>query len=268
VPPQIEPAQGIELLSRQIADAEAFLKARSITRDQWSAWELVTRNFLEKAFGSNSPNVSSVIDVGKYGFVRILSETEWEQERLTSLTTQVSRLRGLVELLRTEVQLQNTGVPEVGSKTSRAGHRIFLVHGHDELALHETGRFLEKLRQDVLILREQPSRGRTIIEKFEDYSDVGFAIVLLTPDDKGGVNAGPVDEQRFRARQNVIFEFGYFIGRLGRNRVCALYKAGVEIPSDYSGVLYLELDGRGAWKLELAKELKAASLPVDMNLAL
>ena len=71
-----------------------------------------------------------------------------------------------------------------------------------------------------------------------------------------------------RARQNVVFELGYFIGRLGRNRVCALYAEGVEIPSDYSGVVYTKLDASGAWRLELAKELKAAGLPVDMNLAL
>jgi len=143
-----------------------------------------------------------------------------------------------------------------------------LVHGHDEAVLHETARFLEKLAQDIVILREQPHSGRTIIEKFEDYSDVGFAIVLLTPDDRAGIASAAYEEQKPRARQNVIFELGYFIGRLGRNRVCALYRPGGEIPSDYSGVLYVELDERGGWRLELAKEMKAAGLPIDMNKAL
>lgn len=78
----------------------------------------------------------------------------------------------------------------------------------------------------------------------------------------------PTEEQRPRARQNVVFELGYFIGRLGRNRVCALYREGVEIPSDYSGVLYIKLDEAGGWRLALAKEMKAAELPVDMNRAL
>ena len=102
----------------------------------------------------------------------------------------------------------------------------------------------------------------------EDYADVGFAVVLLTNDDQGGPSDLPFEEQKLRARQNVIFELGYFIGRLGRNRVCALYAPGVEIPSDYSGVLYIQLDEQGGWRLALAKEMKASGLPVDMNLAL
>lgn len=129
-------------------------------------------------------------------------------------------------------------------------------------------RFLERLEQDVIILREQPNQGRTIIEKFEDYSDVGFAVVLLTPDDRGGPASAGFDEQHYRARQNVILELGYFLGRSGRSRVCALYREGVEIPSDYSGILYVKLDADGGWRLRLAKELNATGLPVDMNKAL
>jgi predicted nucleotide-binding protein len=84
----------------------------------------------------------------------------------------------------------------------------------------------------------------------------------------GGFTIAPYDSQQPRARQNVILELGYFLGRLGRSRVCALYVEGLEIPSDYSGVLYVKLDGDGGWRLNLAKELKAAGLPVDMNKAL
>ena len=142
------------------------------------------------------------------------------------------------------------------------------MHGHDEGALHEVARFLEKIDQDVVVLREQANQGRTIVEKFEDLGDVAFAVVLLTPDDRGGPADGPLDEQEFRARQNVIMELGYFLGRLGRQRVCALFREGVEIPSDYSGVLYVGLTADGGWRMELAKELKAAGLAVDMNKAL
>jgi len=92
--------------------------------------------------------------------------------------------------------------------------------------------------------------------------------VLLTPDDRGGLASLPYESQRQRARQNVIFELGYFIGRLGRNRVCALYSENVEIPSDYSGVLFIKFDEAGAWRLSLAKEIKAAGITVDMNKAL
>ncbi|MEE8356570.1 MAG: nucleotide-binding protein, partial [Anaerolineales bacterium] len=100
--------------------------------------------------------------------------------------------------------------------------KIFIVHGRDEEAKDSLARFLEKLGLEVIILHEQPNQGRTIIEKFEDYSDVGFAVVLLTPDDIGG-RANDL-ELLPRARQNVVFELGFFIGALGRERVCALHK--------------------------------------------
>lgn len=103
------------------------------------------------------------------------------------------------------------------------GHRVFLVHGHDQAVLQEVARFLERLDQDVIILREQPNRGRTIIEKFEDYGDVGFAVILLTPDDRGGPASDPPDAQCPRARQNVILELGYLPWPTGsESRVCPL----------------------------------------------
>ena len=229
----------------------------------------MTRNFLEKAFGLNSPNVSSVTDVGKYGaFPMGVGEDWWEKHRAESLQTQIARLEGLVELLRTEQQLQGGGTVSGALANAPKGHRIFLVHGHDEMAIQAVARFLENLDQEVILLREQPNCGRTIIEKFEDYSDVGFAVVLLTGDDRGGPATASTDELHLRARQNVILELGFFLGRLGRSRVCALFVEGIEIPSDYSGVLYIKLDTEGAWRLQLAKELKAAGLPVDMNKAL
>lgn len=139
------------------------------------------------------------------------------------------------------------------------------MHGHDEAALQQVARFLEKLDLEIVVLREQPSEGRTIIEKFEEYSDVGYSVVLFTPDDRGGPAEAEFKDHQLRARQNVILELGFFLGRLGRSRVCALYSQGVEMPTDYSGVVYVELDRNGAWRLELGREIKAAGLPVDMN---
>jgi predicted nucleotide-binding protein len=90
---------------------------------------------------------------------------------------------------------------------------------------------LRRFRCEAIVLMEQPNKGLTIIEKFEDSADeVGFAVVLLTPDDVGGIAAQ--DSQSTRARQNVIFELGYFSGKLGRGKVCLLRKGIVEIPSD------------------------------------
>lgn len=144
---------------------------------------------------------------------------------------------------------------------------IFVVHGHNEGVREGVARYLEKLGLNPIILHEQPNNGRTIIEKFEDHSNVSFALVLLTADDLGRRKSDAESENKFRARQNVIFELGFFIGKLGRKKVCAIYESGVELPSDYQGLLYLNYDASGSWKLLLAKELKSGGIPVDLNRA-
>jgi predicted nucleotide-binding protein len=155
--------------------------------------------------------------------------------------------------------------PYTNSPLKPKDKRVFIVHGHDEEAKHSVARVVEKLGLEAIILHEQVSRHSTIIEKLEVNSDVVFAVVLLTPDDIGASKKDGKDRVQERARQNVILELGYFIGRLGRSNVCALYKEGVEIPSDFSGVVYTPMDSGGAWRYMLAKELKAAGLDVDLN---
>lgn len=156
--------------------------------------------------------------------------------------------------------------PLAGSPTAMAdSRRVFVVHGHDNEAKEGAARFLEKLGLRPIILHEQPSAGRTVVEKLEQYSgDTTFAVVLLTPDDIGAVGTAPHDLKP-RARQNVIMELGYFIGKLGRTRVCALHKGGVELPSDYQGILYIEMDDAGAWKSKLAQECVQAKLPIELS---
>ena len=140
--------------------------------------------------------------------------------------------------------------------------KIFIVHGHDEGAKQTVARFLESIGFEAIILSEQANQGRTIIEKIEAHSDVGFAVVLLTPDDVGGKAA---DSLRPRARQNVLLELGYFIALLGRNRVCTLAKGDLEIPTDFAGVVWEQFDQGGAWKTALARELKATGYSIDWN---
>jgi predicted nucleotide-binding protein len=156
-----------------------------------------------------------------------------------------------------------------GGQSAMATDRVFVVHGHDDLTKVTVARFIERLGLQAIILHEQANLGKTIIEKLEHHADVGFAVILLTPDDVGASKAAHQAGQPLndRARQNVIFEHGCFIGKLGRDKVCALYK-GVEIPSDLQGVLYVPLDDAGAWKLSLAKEMQAAGMNVDLNKAL
>lgn len=141
--------------------------------------------------------------------------------------------------------------------------KVFIVHGRDELAKTETARFIEKLGFSAIILHELASSGKTIIEKIEAHTNVGFAIILYTPCDTGGL-AGE-KTQKSRARQNVVFEHGYLIGKLGRHNVCALVKGDVDTPNDISGVVYVPLDSHNAWHLSVAKELRNAGYSFDMN---
>jgi len=144
--------------------------------------------------------------------------------------------------------------------------KVFIVHGHDNEVKQTVARFLEKLGLEAVILHERSNAGLTIIEKFEKHSDVAYAIVLMTPDDLGTLKTEK-DRLQERARQNVVFELGYFMGKLGRNYVCALLKGNIEIPSDSDGIIYIALDPNDGWRILLAKELKDAGLNIDMNKA-
>jgi predicted nucleotide-binding protein len=146
-------------------------------------------------------------------------------------------------------------------------NKVFIVHGHDDGLKETIARFLMKLSLEPVILHEQANEGKTLIEKFEKHSEsAAYAIVLLTPDDIGGpAKGGDNSPQQKRARQNVILELGYFFAALKRKNVCALYMEGVELPSDINGLLYILLDARERWKYDLAREMKAAGLNIDMN---
>mgnify|MGYP000352805213 FL=1 len=148
-------------------------------------------------------------------------------------------------------------------RSSKTDNMVFVVHGHDEGAKQTVARFLEQCGFVAVILHEQADGGRTIIEKIEQYADVVFAIVLYTPCDIGREK----NEKRGtpRARQNVVFEHGYLIAKLGRERVCALVKQGVQTPGDIAGVVYKPMDSAGAWKTEILREMKSAGVVVDAS---
>lgn len=160
---------------------------------------------------------------------------------------------------------ENVAASREGGAVNEANSTIFVVHGHDEARKLEVAGFIERIAgRRPTILHEQPNRGRTIIEKFEDHAgEAGFAVVLLTGDDVGGVDP---DSLQRRARQNVVLELGFFMGALGRGHVVALYEEGVELPSDLEGVLYVPF--ATVWQLQLASEMKAAGIEVDLNKAL
>lgn len=145
--------------------------------------------------------------------------------------------------------------------TNIVKERVFIVHGHDEHLLVETENLCRKLNLEPIILKDQYSGGKTIIEKLEAHSDVKYAIILYTACDEGR-NIGS-SELKKRARQNVVFEHGYFIGKLGRDKVAAVVKGTIEIQGDISGVVYI-LHQNG-WQYQLAKEMKHSGITVDLN---
>jgi predicted nucleotide-binding protein len=143
--------------------------------------------------------------------------------------------------------------------------KVFIVHGRDKKALLETETILRRMGLNPIILNRVANNGMTLIEKFEKYSNVRYAVVLLTPDDVGALYEDVLQYQ-FRARQNVIFELGFFYAKLGRSNVCCLMRSSVEKPSDIDGIAYLPYrESVEEIELSLLKEFKEAKLEVQIS---
>ncbi len=238
---------------------------------------------------NKTENIGDQINVGKYGeMALVVSESvgwlevffllkhlndqgfiEYEDTRNPSKCIAVVAVKGHDRIEETETPLLTNDEPTIPPTSlltsSNSSNSILLVHGQDNESKQEVARLIERQGLEVIILEEQPSKGRTLIDKFvQEASKVGFAVVLLTPDDEGR-RQGTEDTLRPRARQNVIFELGFVSAYLGQDRVCALLKRGIEIPSDYSGVVYVSLEDND-WKLRLIRELQAAGYSADANL--
>lgn len=202
---------------------------------------------------------SKVMSMGeKYLGEKISDFHEEIDEKIHRLESMVERLELIPE---SDSAPQQASSPVPAKKINRS--KIFIVHGHDDAAKLEVARFIEKIGFEPIILHEQASESKTIIEKIEAYSDVGFGVVIYSPCDVGSKNIDS-PELSGRARQNVVFEHGFLIGKLGRSKVCPLVKGNVETPNDISGIVYTSMDSSN-WQIELAKELRAADYPVDMN---
>lgn len=274
----LTPAQmkaALPKIDRRISDLEAFNVNLIQKRFDPILDSLATKinSTLHEIFGHDTIEYSQY-SVGSFdslgltiGYEEPLSQVrDSSKEKILACILNLKTLR---EILEERIMDSSDNVDQSlpSAPPKRNSNRVFIVHGHDNAAKESVARFLSKLELEPVVLHEQPNAGRTIIEKFEAHSDVAFAVVLLTPDDIGHP-AGNSAAAKSRARQNVILELGFFTAALGRSRVCALYVGGVEIPSDFAGVLYHELDPAGAWRLMLARELRAGGLEVDMNRAL
>jgi predicted nucleotide-binding protein len=248
---------GQQLLERSVESADELKQAR----DAYYTWDEFNEQLLRRRFTSGE-----VADTYR-GVIIGVGGNGTPQQELRWLHEDIDRKRRRLESIRQQLGLYGPEVKETGmtgtTVRSPQGNKVFLVHGHDGDIKLQVAEFLERITGErPIILHEQADSSRTIIEKFEEYaSEAGFAVVLLTADDvgraQGAASLSP------RARQNVVLELGFFFGALGRRRVVALYEQGVELPSDIAGVLYKPLTGN--WHTELAKELRAAEIDIDMG---
>lgn len=248
---------GQQLLDRSVQDADQLKQLQR----EFSTWDEYNLQLLRSRFSTTKvADGYKRVTVGIGGTGTLQQELHW----LHSDTMRQIRRLGSI---RQQLELYESEAEETKAKGSSAGSvrgaKVFLVHGHDGDAKLQVAELIEKITGErPVILHEQVDSGQTIIEKFEGHaSQIGFAVVLLTADDVGSARRAATLNPR--ARQNVVLEFGFFLGKLGRSRVVALHEEGIELPSDLSGVLYKPLAGN--WHTELARELRAAGINIDLE---
>lgn len=254
-----ELAKWRDLAERTISSDDEMTQVDADTRKAWR----YTRDLLHKLFTDDRGSNQFGNNLGKMHFGHeTLHELVHDHRRVCQFN--VRDLESIIERLPLYQVTSRSPSP---TETVELSGRVFIIHGHDEMLKAQVALLLTRLGLEPVVLHEQASGGRTVIEKFEAFADVGFAIALLTPDDVGSVRPkGETPLQlRPRARQNVIFELGFFVGKLKRGRVLALSYKDVERFSDYDGVVYVPVDPSGAWQYEIVKELRAVGYSVSAD---
>ena len=260
-------AEAIKRLQR-VLDAIPELKNLRRGSPEFEKWRRDTKVAITNAFGNESDNIKDFnkINYSVPFFVSRMPDSYFQNAYVRGIESAAAVLKSMINEVEEYWPEENQppATSEVHKNERINTNEIFIVHGRDEGAKETVARFLDMLDLVPVTLAEKPGKDLTIIEKFEQPTHVGFAIVLLTPDDAGSLQDDENDLSP-RARQNVIFELGFFIGRLGREHVCALTKGDVEIPSNYAGIEYVPLDASGGWKQKLFRELRSVGFQVDAN---
>ena len=234
---------------------------------RFKEWEFRADRFLAKHYGQESEERIrfSKVDFGEYhGQNDILAGIRCKsglQEAKAIFKVYLDELEQ-EDFDRAAERIKAVGgeVVKINNWVEKKYDKVFIVHGHDNTLKQEVARIIEKQGLEAVILSEQANGGKTIIEKIEENSDVGAAICLFTGDDY--VRAKDATSENLRARQNVVFEAGYFMGKLGRGNVILIASPDIEIPSDLQGVVYTNKD---MWQTDVLRELKAIGYNVDFN---
>ena len=231
------------------------LKNKDSSSDSdFKAWKTDVQLCLSGLYGENSIQFKN-FNSRHFSPMVIGGNTDWHKPYVRDLETTKK------EFERYICDFEEEGINTNMGKNRTSNNKVFIVHGHDGELKEKVARRLEQQGIEAIILSEQVNRGRTIIEKLEAYSDVNVAIILFTQDDLG-VAKEEKGNEKYRARQNVVFEAGYFMGYLGRENIIMIADENVEIPGDLSGMVYTTRD---SWEFEMLKELNAAGMIVNMN---
>jgi predicted nucleotide-binding protein len=234
----------------------------------YRAWTNYVSEYLKYSFNKPENEYRKTFNDEGYSFMGRIGDYPNEvSDKKDLIHRRISNLTNLikaVDFFRQSAHEQHLPEGPIRNVVATEKNQVFIVHGHDEAAKVKAARFIEKLELTPIILHEQPNAGKTVIEKIEEHTNVGFGIILYTPCDVGG-KKGSDAILMDRARQNVVFEHGYLIGKIGRKNVCALVKGNIETPTDISGVLYITMDDGDAWQIAVARELKSAGYTIDMN---
>lgn len=233
----------IEKLAEDYSQKRAKKYTTELLKISFSKWQKAMQEFLLKHFGKDDQNYKLVKQFTTDKFTSTLSDYfDKFQPTFTEICFQMRNGDN-----------NSTYVINTIPKTKK----VFIVHGHDEEMKQKVHDYMKELGLQPIILSEQAAGSLTIIEKFENEAKKAcFAIVLLSPCDQGRKTG--TKKWNCRARQNVVFEYGYFVARLGRERVVALQKNDVELPTDISGMIYRKWDDK--WQDALKKELKKAKM--------
>lgn len=255
---------------QKLVDSSKSIDEYNSDNPSFKSWKLQAERTLTKIFGENSIEINNFSELLFYkNLVSITMGRDYSPEHKKAfekdLQTAIMSFENYIEEFKEETAF-TTESENIQDET--LSNEIFIVHGHDEEMKQSVARTLEKLDLKPIILHEQPNEGRTVIQKFSDHSDVSsFAVVLLSPDDMAYSKIDGSENIKTRARQNVILEMGYFLGKLRIKNVVALHKSeeDFELPSDYAGVIYIPYDKAGAWKALLVREMRACGYDVDAN---
>lgn len=230
----------------------------------FETWYTKAERFLIKKYGENSLECKKFHQISFSPLVWVLDTEEQEiRNAIQSCCDGLRSCKAIFEVYLEEIAEEKESNPKSYVITKPQNmDKIFIVHGHNGELKQSVARIIEKQGIEAIILSEQVNQGRTIIEKFESYGEVGGAICLFTSDDIG--KAKNKDADKPRARQNVVLETGYFMGKLGRDHVVILADEGIEMPSDLSGVVYTNTSN---WQIDLLRELKSMGYTIDFNKA-